>query len=184
MKDLLKNFIEDLARTLDIEKTVRNLGITREEAKKFLNELSALLRPGPSPSKEFYHVYVDGAARGNPGDAGAGAVIKDSRGRTIKRLRRSLGVTTNNMAEYRALLLALEAARNLGLERLKVFADSELLVKQINGLYRVRSEDLKPLYAKALRLIEGFEHFEVHHIPRTENSEADRLANEAIDGRH
>ncbi len=184
VRDPLKRFVEDLARTLDVQKTIRNLGITKEDAEALLSELCELLNTGKISSKAFYYLYVDGASRGNPGKAGAGAVIKDSKGRILKKLRRALGVTTNNMAEYRAMIMALEQAKDLGLKRIKVFADSELLVKQINGLYRVRSEDLRPLYERALGLIEDFEEFSLEHIPRTKNSEADRLANEAIDGGH
>lgn len=130
-----------------------------------------------------YVINVDGASRGNPGEAGAGAVIKDSEGGVVKRLKKYLGTTTNNMAEYQALVMALEAARSLKLESVRVLADSELMVKQMNGVYRVKSEDLKPLYEKARGLAGGFKSFKIVHVYREANKDADNLANEAIDGR-
>ncbi|MFQ5735342.1 MAG: ribonuclease HI family protein, partial [Thermodesulfobacteriota bacterium] len=131
----------------------------------------------------FCVINVDGASRGNPGEAGAGAVIKDPEGRVLKRLKKYLGTTTNNMAEYQALVMALEAARSLKLERIRVLADSELMVKQINRVYRVKSPGLKPLYDRARALLAGFsKDSRVSHVYREQNGEADSLANEAIDG--
>ena len=124
-------------------------------------------------------IYIDGASRGNPGESGAGIVIKDGKGRIFKRLRQYLGRATNNQAEYRALLLALKASRELG-QSIKIFSDSELLVKQLKGSYRVKSKGLKPYFDEVRNLLKGFSSWEIAHIPREQNREADALANEAI----
>ena len=127
-------------------------------------------------------IYSDGAARGNPGPAGAGAVLQGEDGHVIVEVCRYLGETTNNQAEYRALLLALEEAKMIGAEQLTIFADSELMVKQIMGEYRVKNEGLKPLFAEAQKLLRAFADYTIEHVPRDENRHADRLANLAIDG--
>jgi len=124
-------------------------------------------------------IYIDGASRGNPGEPGAGIVIKDRQGKIFKRLRQYLGRATNNQAEYRALLLALKASRELG-QSIKIFSDSELLVKQLKGSYRVKSKGLKPYFDEVRNLLKGFSSWEIAHIPREQNREADALANEAI----
>lgn len=174
---LLKRFLEELERSLDLKKTILKLGIEEGDAKVFLE--SVLTRLFPRTGTLI--IYVDGASRGNPGKSGAGAVIKTEAGKTLKRLKKPLGVTTNNVAEYMALIMALEEAKALGGEDVRVFADSELLVKQINGEYRVKSEGLKNLYSHAVTLKQGFSGFGITHIPREKNKEADILANSAID---
>jgi ribonuclease HI len=126
-------------------------------------------------------VWSDGAARGNPGPAGAGAVVTDPEGRVLERRGRFLGRQTNNYAEYQGLLLGLEAARQLGASDVGVRADSELLVRQIEGRYRVRNAGLKPLHAEAQRLLNSFERYDVKHVPREENALADEMSNRAID---
>jgi ribonuclease HI len=127
-------------------------------------------------------IYTDGAARGNPGPAGAGAVLQGEDGHVIVEVCRYLGEMTNNQAEYHALLLALEEAKTIEAERLSIFADSELMVKQIMGEYRVKNEGLRPLFAKAQKLLRDFAGYTIEHLPRDENRHADRLANLAIDG--
>lgn len=125
-------------------------------------------------------IYTDGASRNNPGEAGAGIfILRD--GEPIKRIARYLGSTTNNIAEYTAAIIGLEQAVKLGASRVKLHADSELLVKQINGQYRVKNEGLKPLYARVKELIAKINSVEVQYIPREKNKEADALANKAID---
>ncbi len=128
-----------------------------------------------------FRLYVDGGSRGNPGPSGAGAVILDPSGRTVKRLKKHLGIGTNNRAEYEALIMGLEAARALGAERVHVYADSELVVRQVTGRYRVKSPALEPLYRKAKGLLTTFTSYRISHVPRSANSEADGLANEAMD---
>lgn len=122
----------------------------------------------------------DGGARGNPGPAGAGFVIEVD-GEVVCRAGRYLGVQTNNVAEYEALVWGLENVVALGHREVSVFADSELLVKQLNGEYRVKNQGLKPLFVKALALLRGFDAFEVSHVRREQNKLADELANEAMD---
>ena len=127
-------------------------------------------------------IHIDGAARGNPGPAGVGAVITDGDGKVLAEVCKYLGETTNNQAEYQALLLALKEAKRLKVLRISVFSDSELLVRQINGEYKVKNEGLKPLFREAVTLLRSFGGYAVAHIPREKNKRADQLANLAIDG--
>ena len=124
---------------------------------------------------------VDGAARGNPGEAGCGAVIFDASGRTIRELCRYLGYATNNVAEYEGLLMGLEEVLRSGGKRLRVESDSQLLVRQLNGLYRVKDKKLSQLHHQALGLLRHLEAYRIIHVPREQNRLADKLANRAID---
>ena len=125
-------------------------------------------------------IYTDGASRNNPGEAGAGIfILRD--GEPVERIARYLGTTTNNIAEYTAAIIGLEQAVKLGASSVNLNADSELLVKQINGQYRVKNEGLKPLHAKIKELIAKIDNVKVQYIPREKNKEADALANKAID---
>ncbi len=126
-------------------------------------------------------VHTDGASRGNPGEAGIGVLIEDESGRIIREIRRYIGTATNNQAEYAALITALRAAREINAGSVTVFADSELLVKQVKGEYKVKHPQLQPLYAEAKELISGLRKFSITHVPREKNAHADALANEAID---
>ena len=126
---------------------------------------------------------TDGAARGNPGPSAAGLVVEEAGGRPLVRKGVLLGRGTNNEAEYRALIAALEEAKALGASEVEARADSELLVMQIRGRYRVKAGNLKPLFAKVRELLASFERWSVVHVPRKENAEADRLANMALDAR-
>lgn len=184
---LVKKFLLELSRTLDIEASIRSSGISPEKARAIFK---ALAKGIPVQEELFeapcigaYEIRVDGASRGNPGQAGAGAVIRDPKGNVARELRKYLGVMTNNMAEYSALVMALEEAKTMGVSEVEVFADSELMVKQITGKYKVKSADLKPLYDEAYSLLKGFRRYKIVHVYREENSLADKLANEAIDRR-
>jgi len=126
-------------------------------------------------------VNIDGGARGNPGPAGYGAIFKDASGKKIGELSRYLGIQTNNFAEYSGLIAALEHALNQGYKTLKVFSDSELLVRQMKGIYKVRSPELRPLYDQARSLIRKLDSFRIEHVRREFNREADKLANRAMD---
>jgi ribonuclease HI len=126
-------------------------------------------------------IYTDGAARGNPGPAGIGVVIQNDKGEVIQEISGFLGQATNNVAEYTALTTALEKAVALNAQEVQLFTDSELIVKQIKGEYRVKNEGLKPLYQKAKGLIQQLGSFTITHVPREKNKEADRLANRGID---
>jgi ribonuclease HI len=128
-------------------------------------------------------LYTDGASRGNPGDAGAGIVILDGQGEEIAAQGRYLGTCTNNVAEYKALIMGLLQASQLGGRSIEIFLDSQLIVRQIQGLYKVKSSHLQPLFAKAQELLSTFENYEIRHIPREENKRADQLANQGINDR-
>src|ERR1700727_1593646 len=125
--------------------------------------------------------YCDGGSRGNPGPAGFGVYIQDSAGRMLAELSEYLGAHTNNFAEYSALLASLEFAIANGHRSLRVVSDSELMVKQIKGQYRVNSPELRPLYDEAKRRIARLDHFQIQHVLREKNRHADRLANVAMD---
>jgi tryptophan 2,3-dioxygenase/ribonuclease HI len=127
-------------------------------------------------------VHVDGGARGNPGPAAAAAVIAKPDAEVVDEVAVALGRTTNNVAEYRALLLGLERARALGASEVEVVNDSELVAKQISGEYRVRNEELAALHADALRALEGFERWSITSVPRAQNAAADALVNRVLDG--
>src|ERR1044071_2735558 len=127
---------------------------------------------------------VDGAARGNPGEAGCGAVILDDAGSVVKELSCYLGHGTNNVAEYEALLMGLKELRRLGKRKIRVQSDSQLLVRQLNGQYRVKDEKLKHLFDRVTHLLREFDQVRIVHVPRELNKLADRLANQGIDDAH
>lgn len=124
--------------------------------------------------------YVDGASRGNPGPAAAAFVLKDRAGNSLQKKAVFLGNTTNNVAEYTAVVKALEAVKQTGAEELILFSDSELLVKQINGEYKVKSEQIRPLFRQAVDLLSGLGNWKVQHTMRENNTEADKLVNQAL----
>ncbi len=128
--------------------------------------------------KEKALIYTDGASSGNPGKAGIGGVV--SLGGRTHEFSRFIGETTNNVAEYTALIVALEKALELGALEADVFMDSELVVRQINGLYKVRHENIKPLFEKCVLLLRRFRRFSVQHVPREQNKRADALSKEGI----
>jgi formyltetrahydrofolate-dependent phosphoribosylglycinamide formyltransferase len=124
--------------------------------------------------------YIDGASRGNPGPAAAGFTLADSAGTQLQAKAFFLGRATNNIAEYTSFVKALEAAKQIGAEQLMVFSDSELLVRQINGQYKVKSEQIRPLFRQAVNLLGEFKTWKVRHIAREKNKEADKLVNQAL----
>jgi ribonuclease HI len=132
-------------------------------------------------AKAEWLLMVDGAARGNPGDAGCGAAICDETGAVVKELSRYLGKTTNNVAEYEALLMGLEALIAMGKKRIRVQSDSELMVRQLNGQYRVRDPKLLMLFERARSLLRHFDRYHILHVRREANKLADKLANRGID---
>jgi len=127
-------------------------------------------------------IYTDGGARGNPGPAGIGVVIYDENKEIIKKCSEYIGEQTNNQAEYQALILGLSEIKTLGVEIAECYLDSELVVKQMQGEYRVKNKNIRPLYVVAANLIKGFEQVTFIHVPREQNKEADKLVNVAIDG--
>jgi ribonuclease HI len=134
-----------------------------------------------TPTGEIITVEIDGAARGNPGPAAYGVILRRPDGKVLDKLGKAIGRSTNNVAEYCALISALEYALGRGIGKLRVRSDSELLVNQTLGLYRVKNARLKVYHARARALIEKLKHFEIGYVPRRENREADRLANRALD---
>lgn len=126
-------------------------------------------------------VFADGGSRGNPGPAGSGAYLEDETGHPVARIYKYLGETTNNVAEYSALIFGLKEAQRRGAKEVQVRMDSQLVVRQILGEYRVKEATLKKLHEQAVALLESFGHYRIEHIPREENEEADKLANLAID---
>jgi ribonuclease HI len=132
---------------------------------------------------EKFIIYADGAARGNPGPAAIGIIIQNQTGSTVATISRQLGITTNNQAEYQAIIAALEKATSLGAKNVILKSDSELVVKQINGLYKIKKTALRPLYQQVVQLIGSLESFSISYIPREQNAAADALANQALDGK-
>ena len=128
-------------------------------------------------------LHVDGGARGNPGPAGIGVVLSDPDGNELDRANTYIGETTNNVAEYRALILGLERARAIGARELEIVNDSELVARQLEGRYKVKNESLRLLHAQALAALEGFDRWSIRSVPRARNETADALVNEAIDAR-
>jgi len=128
-------------------------------------------------------VHVDGGARGNPGPAAAGAVVSTPGGDVLDEAAETIGVATNNVAEYRGLLLGLARARALGAAEVEVVNDSELVAKQVNGLYKVKHRDMKPLHAAAIEALQGFDRWSMRSVPRAQNAHADALVNQALDAR-
>lgn len=132
-------------------------------------------------SKKQITMYADGGARGNPGPAGSGAVLYDSDGKEIAALQKFLGKTTNNVAEYTAVIIGLEEAKKRNAEEVRVYMDSQLVVRQMSGEYRVRQPHLQALYGKIQALLPAFTKVTFQHVPREKNERADELANAAMD---
>jgi len=135
----------------------------------------------PSSANDWFTAHCDGGSRGNPGPSGYGAIVEDAQGRVVARLSQFLGVQTNNYAEYSGLLAVLAWAIENNAQRLRVVSDSELMVKQMQGKYRVASPVLRPLWGEAKRMVRRLDRFEMSHTLRGGNKEADALANEAMD---
>ncbi len=135
----------------------------------------------PAPPPGVHIANIDGASRGNPGPAAYAVILRDPNGKVILELAKQFGRDTNNVAEYYALLAALDYASTHGIAALRIRSDSELLVRQMQGTYKVKSEDLKPLYERSVRLSRQFKYFAIEHVRRELNREADALANIALD---
>ena len=169
-----------LAEGLDLAQVRERFGLTPDGLQDIFQEVADYYC---NLEEGVWTIYCDGASRGNPGPAGAGAALFNPRGEVEAQLARYLGETTNNVAEYQALILGLQEAVRLGAKKLQVFADSELLVRQLNGQYRVKSPHLLPLWRLAKNELQNFEAYTISHVPRAENSLADDLANQGIDQR-
>jgi len=128
-----------------------------------------------------YRANIDGGSRGNPGPASYGVVIRNPRGEVVAKLKKYIGRMTNNVAEYYGLIAALDYAQSRGIRALRVESDSELLVRQMRGQYKVKSAELRPLFERARKMAQTFASFKIEHVYRDQNAEADALANEALD---
>lgn len=128
-----------------------------------------------------YTANIDGGSRGNPGPAAYGVVVRDPRGDIVAKLKKYIGRTTNNVAEYYGLIAALDYAQSHGIPALHIECDSELLVKQMRGQYKVKSSELRPLFERARKMSQSFDSFNIEHVLREHNREADALVNEALD---
>ncbi len=184
---------------MDRQNIIRRLAeqVTEDELRRIFPEIppddirDILLEkkrpPGNGNSRQNENLrcslYTDGASRGNPGPAGAGAILFDADGRELATKAQFLGRCTNNVAEYKALILGLLLADKIGCRHLDIFLDSELIVRQLTGRYKVKNPSLKSLFSQAQQLLQGFTGFSVSHIPRAKNSRADKLANQGIDER-
>jgi ribonuclease HI len=191
-----------IAREEPLTATVRAFrGLTRERLGQLLEEAAERLDSGlgerrtepqaplpptaeePRGSIPRLRLYSDGAARGNPGPSGAGAVLVEPGGQVVAKLGKFLGHQTTNYAEYMGLLLGLRHAKALGAKEIEVFADSELLIRQLGGRYQVKSPSLRPLYEEAVKLLNDFSRVKLVHVPREMNAAADEMSNRAIDER-
>lgn len=137
-------------------------------------------KTAPPASPEII-LHIDGGSRGNPGPAAYGVTVEDANGAPLAALSKFIGRTTNNVAEYHGLLAALEYAVENHHRRVSILTDSELLARQMEGVYKVKSPDLKPLFVRARDLVARLEHVSIRHVPREQNAAADKLANQALD---
>jgi len=176
------DILKTLAQTLDLAQTLKEHELCPDELRAILQKAATALSGSEEPAagERLFTIYADGAARRNPGPAGAGFAIYCD-GRMIEGQAQYLGELTNNQAEYNALILALDRAQELGAHKVLARLDSELVVKQMRGEYQVKNRELRGLLQRALELSRRFPNFEIQHIPRDLNREADRLANRAID---
>jgi len=145
--------------------------------KGLFGDAAAELKPAPAA----YRANIDGGSRGNPGPASYGVVIRDPRGELVAKLKKYIGRMTNNVAEYYGLIAAMDYAQSHGVRAIRIESDSELLVKQMHGLYKVKSAELQPLFERAKKMSQAFDSFRIDHVYREQNREADALANEALD---
>lgn len=157
--------------------------VTEEDIQATLSYALDLMKREVAPLpvlKRRLFIYIDGASRGNPGPAGVGVIIYDEKKKLVDELCEYIGRTTNNVAEYQALLIALERARSLGAETLTIYSDCELLVRQMAGEYRVKDKTLKDFYQRARKNLKNFRKVDIKYIARERNKKADRLANKGI----
>lgn len=169
-------------RKIQTAMTAEALGLTQAAWRAYCDRMEKRLADAPSSSENHrLIIHIDGAARGNPGPAAIGVVVMDASRQPLQEVSRRIGSTTNNVAEYQALIAALEVAAELGGEELSIYSDSELLARQMNGEYRVKNAQLVELYRKAQVLLNHFNACTIAHVPRQQNRRADQLANLALD---
>jgi ribonuclease HI len=175
----LSRVLRKIANDYHLEQVAQDEGCSRTDLKEALVALAEKIEE--ETGVNVVTLAVDGAARGNPGPAGAGAAILDGQGRSLAEKTLYLGTATNNEAEYQALVMGLQLALERGYPRIRIQTDSELMAKQIAGEYKVKEPRLKKMFAQAHALLEKFQKWEIKPVPRTENRLADRLSNIAID---
>jgi ribonuclease HI len=173
---------EEIDEAMELSKAERDQR-RRERAAAEQRERQEAAVAAEAEKAKRTRLYTDGAARGNPGPAGAGAVILSPDGHIVAKVGKFLGDSTNNVAEYMGLILGLKRAKAMGIKELEVYSDSELLVRQLAGEYQVKAEHLRPLHDEARALLQGFAFIQVRHISREENAQADAMSNRAIDER-
>ena len=184
MNRAIERLIKDIAESKPIQRELLALGWTQPELESLFPKVSKEHSVSHDLSgHEKVVVYTDGACRGNPGPSSAGWVIEDSNGAIIAQAGVFLGTGTNNEAEYSAAILGLEDAFQRGAREVRLRADSELMIKQLNGTYRVKNERLKPLFGKLKEIIKKFDRIELEHVKRHLNQAADEQANLALDAR-
>lgn len=170
----VRDFLRTAAKKIPATFLPRQQSLNFAPAKKKITKTTSLTK---------LTLFTDGASRGNPGKAGAGIHLLDKNGEEIAAKGFYLGECTNNMAEYKALILGLTEAKNFGNKEITIYLDSELIVRQLQGRYKVKDAKLKPLYAEVTELLADFKSYKVGHVPRKENQRADELANQGIDDR-
>ena len=186
MKSSIERLLRDISQSNTIQQELVRLGWEASELEAILPASPKSNSAGdsaPDEAQPSVVLYTDGACRGNPGPSSAGWVIEDPHGRVISQAGVFLGTGTNNEAEYSAAILGLEAAFQRGAKELVLRADSELMIKQLKGIYRVKNERLKPLFKKLQSIIAKFQSVELEHVKRHLNQAADRQANLALDER-
>lgn len=191
LRSKIITLLEELENGATLMEAAGKASLSKQELDRVLGSLTALLkknRPLDSRSDTAragdineVAVYCDGASRGNPGEAACAVVIFDEAGTEVLTRTRRLGFATNNVAEYSGVLLALETAGELGAKKVRLRLDSELVVNQLNGRYKVKNANLKALHDQASVLLAGFSACSIEHISREENQKADKLANDALD---
>ena len=186
----LADALESLLAGKTLDEALEDAGVERGRAEKVIRELtSALRRAGASTSASRHSpglkivAFSDGGSRGNPGPAACAAILYDGEGNELLRRAKKIGRATNNVAEYEGVILALELAGQLRAGKLVIKLDSELVVRQIEGRYKVKNEGLRPYHARAVELITGFPSFTIKHVRRDKNKEADKLVNDTLDNK-
>ncbi|MFC1514131.1 ribonuclease HI family protein [candidate division KSB1 bacterium] len=180
-----KKLLQQIYKNINFNKLLgQNPGVSKKDVDHLFKKIDELLPDSYQEKRttlDDIHLYIDGAARGNPGHAAIGCVLKDPDGNVLHEESKYIGKTTNNVAEYTGLIHGLEILRHFAPPGVKIFSDSELLVKQINGEYKTKNPNLLKLKEKAESILVDFKEYSIEHIPREKNSLADGLANKALD---
>ncbi len=175
----IDEFFEELEKKRCIDEVVKtHPEIDEATVSRFFSQIFSMLRDKYKKKDGLYEIYIDGSSLSNPGSAGIGVVIKRN-GEVLKEISKPIGVNTNNIAEYTALIEGLKELRNMGVSSARIYSDSELVVKQVRGEYAVKNPKLKELYTEVLKLLDKFDTVEIVHIEREENRAADKLAKRA-----